>query len=106
MKAFLRLGGLGDDVLGRHCAAHKASAADRHFLPRGGAGRESDVGSQGSVELCEALDQLLKLRPLLGVQGPATGHHSKPVVTWKRVRPVSVLPVTGSVQVYWWGGQP
>lgn len=38
----------------------------------------SHVSAQRCVELCETLDKLLELRPLLGVQGPATSHHCKP----------------------------
>lgn len=38
----------------------------------------SHVSAQRCVELCETLDELLELRPLLGVQGPATSHHCKP----------------------------
>lgn len=32
-----------------------------------GPGEKSDVGSQGGVELCKTLDQLLKLGPLLWI---------------------------------------
>lgn len=61
----------------RRHAARRASASGTFFRAVG-LGVKSDVGSQGGMELREALDQLLELRPLLWVQGPATGHHSKP----------------------------
>lgn len=44
----------------------------------------SHVSTQRCVKLCETLDQLLKLGPLLGVQGPATSHHCKPA-TQRRI---------------------
>lgn len=38
----------------------------------------SHVSAQSGVELCETLNKLLELGPLLWVQGPATSHHCKP----------------------------
>lgn len=36
------------------------------------------------MKLCEALNELLELGPLLWVQSPATSHHSKPAKKKKK----------------------
>lgn len=85
MKAFLTLGNLGDKVLMQalHCMQSIRDGQALFSEWR----EKSDVGSQGSMELCEALDQLLKLRLLLQIQGPATDHHREQfirAVDWLR----------------------